>query len=126
LRAVDDHAFQDLPLQHLRRRRLDLLTLQLHQRQLRPCTQFVGGDDLVVDDGDDAVYRNEISLRGRRPVGGRGGRGGGFERLQVRRQLLHGAGRSRLLRVHRGDAHQEQGKQRAVPRAQIRTHWIYS
>ena len=58
LSAVDDHAFQDLPLQDIRWRELDLLPLQLgHGRQCAG-TQLVGRDHFVIDDSDYAIDRS--------------------------------------------------------------------
>ena len=57
LRTIDDHPLEHLALEHVGRRRLNLLAPQLHFRDARPRAQLIGGDDFIVDDRDDAVDR---------------------------------------------------------------------
>ena len=55
LHALHDQTLQHLTLQHILRRQWRSLFLQLLERGGEACPQFDIGDDIVADDGDDAV-----------------------------------------------------------------------
>ncbi len=57
LRTIDNHPLEHLAFQNVCRRWLNLLAPQLHFRDACARAQLIGGDDFVVDDGDDPIYR---------------------------------------------------------------------
>ena len=97
-RALGDHPLEQLPLEHVRRRRRDLRFAELHQHRGTLLVEVVLRDRLVVHDGDDPIQQ-DLAIRGLRGRGAPRGR---------RRAKLRG-GRRALLQELRERRHCERG-----------------
>lgn len=64
LDAIHDDALEQLPLEDILRRQRRALLLQLLERRVETDAQIVEGDDLVTDDGDDAIGLDRLGRRG--------------------------------------------------------------